>query len=78
METNNIINNIKKLLYKENPKAILDYIRNGKAYYTTQVGDTTIKFEIPVEDMGSADFFPEMDSKFLNRWIFECVMVGSG
>jgi hypothetical protein len=62
-------NEIKKLLYKENPKAILTYIRERKAYYISKVNDQTINFEIPVEDMGTADFLPEMDSKLLNRWI---------
>jgi len=28
-----------------------------------------VVFEIPVIDMGDADFFQEMDSKYLNRWI---------
>lgn len=62
-------NEIKKFLYKENPKAVLTYIREKKAYYIVKTDSITINFEIPVEDMGSADFFPEMDSKFLNRWI---------
>lgn len=62
---------IKKMLYKENPKAYLNYIRKGKAYYYANIGDITINFEIPIDDMGSADFFSEMDSKLLNRWIIE-------
>lgn len=72
-------NDIKKILYKQNPKAKLNYIRKGIAYYDTFI--TTEKtedklpesfkvvFEIPVIDMGDADFFQEMDSKYLNRWI---------
>ncbi len=59
----------KKLLYKENPKAQFDYIRQGKAYYHSDTTEGIVNFEIPVSDMGSADFFPEMESKFLNRWI---------
>ena len=67
-------NEIKKALYKQNPKAVLDYIRKGKAYYNTTVEDVNegsvfIKFEIPVEDMGDADFGVEMESKLLQRWI---------
>ena len=30
-----------------------------------------IKFEIPVIDMGEADFESEMEAKLLNRWIVE-------
>jgi hypothetical protein len=66
-------NEIKKLLYKQNPKANLNYIRKGNAYYETYVldGDFSdlINFEIPVIDMGDADFLPEMEAKYLVRWI---------
>jgi hypothetical protein len=31
--------------------------------------DTKVNFEIPINDMGDADFFSQMDSKHLNRWI---------
>lgn len=69
METNDI----KKYLYKQNPKAKLSYIRKGHAYYTTtiQADDISknILFEIPVQDMGDADFHNEMDGKLLIRWI---------
>ena len=30
-------------------------------------------FEIPVDDMGDADFKSEMDAKLLNRWIVEII-----
>ena len=63
-------NEIKKSLYKQNPKATLDYIRKGYAYYFTVLEDgTKINFEIPISDMGDADFFSHMDSKLLTRWI---------
>jgi hypothetical protein len=67
-------NEIKKALYKQNPKAQFDYIRKGNAYYNTVVedadsGSVFVKFEIPVDDMGDADFFAEMESKLLQRWI---------
>ena len=60
---------IKKRLYKEKPKAYLKYIRLGTAYYYTELDDLVINFEIPVSDMGTADFEPEMDAKLLNRWL---------
>jgi len=66
METNEI----KKSLYKEKTKATLSYIRKGTAYYvTTLFSGAKIYFEIPVSDMGDADFFPEMEAKLLIRWI---------
>ena len=65
------LNDIKKALYKQNPKAVLDYIRKGVAYYWTSLEDgTKITFVIPISDMGDADFLGHMDSKVLNRWIF--------
>jgi len=67
-------NDIKKALYKQNPKAQFEYIRKGNAYYNTVVenaesGSVFVKFEIPVDDMGDADFGVEMESKLLQRWI---------
>jgi hypothetical protein len=67
-------NEIKKALYKQNPKAQLERIRKGNAYYSTTImGEdsvvTLVTFEIPVDDMGDADFFAEMESKHLQRWI---------
>lgn len=65
-------NEIRKALYKQNPKAILKHIRKGVAYYWTSLEDRTlIQFEVPVEDMGESDFESHMDSKFLQRWIVE-------
>lgn len=64
---------IKKELYKQKPIAHLRYIRKGIAYYLCQIesdGDgVTVHFEIPIADMGDADFTTEMDAKLLNRWI---------
>jgi len=72
-------NEIKKLLYKQNPKANFAYIRKGIVYYKTIVYTEKIDkkiseafqvlFEIPVVDMGDADFFQEMEGKYLIRWI---------
>ena len=63
------LNDIKKLLYKKNPPAGLQFIRKGVAYYISNIDDVEIKFEIPVSDMGDADFLVWMDSKYLIRWI---------
>ena len=65
---------IKKALYKQKPQAKFDKIRIGIAYYSTMVLDDNnepfyVKFEVPVNDMGEADYLPEMDAKLLNRYI---------
>jgi len=68
---------IKKYLYKQNPKAVFSFLRKGVAYYVTTIRnenklipeDKNITFEIPVTDMGDADFFYVMDGKLLIRWI---------
>ncbi len=71
-------NEIKKALYKQKPKARLLFIRKGSAFYTARVKDgeteessITIYFEVPVSDMGDAEFYDEMDAKLLNRWIVD-------
>lgn len=65
------LNEIKKLLYKENPHAVLKHIRKGVAYYSAHISsvDKIVQFEVPVNDMGDADFLSSMDSKLLIRWI---------
>jgi predicted PolB exonuclease-like 3'-5' exonuclease len=61
---------IKKALYKERPIANFLFIRKGIATYRTQLtSGQSIHFDIPVFDMGDADFLPVMDAKLLNRWI---------
>jgi hypothetical protein len=69
-------NELKKALYKQNPMATFQNIKNGVAYYNTyvRIGEPIlenyqIKFEIPVNDMGEANFEREMEAKYLIRWI---------
>ena len=64
-------NEIKKALYKENPHAVLKNIRKGVAYYSSHIPSTdyVVQFEIPVDDMGDADFLSRMEAKLLIRWI---------
>ncbi len=65
-------NEIRKVLYKENPTAHFIKIRKGFAYYLTILSDMTkVEFEVPISDMGDADFTAEMESKFLQRYIVE-------
>lgn len=60
---------IKKYIYKEQPKAYLEFIRIGVMYYYTTILGTKLQFEVPINDMGSADFFPTMEAKYLLRWL---------
>lgn len=67
-------NMIKKILYKEKPKANLLYIRKGTAYYQSVIGsdgkgELVVTFQVPVSDMGDADFLPEMESQYLIRYM---------
>ncbi len=66
-------NEIKKELYKQKPKAYLDFIRLGNAYYICSIDNEgeeyKVRFEVPVDDMGDADFHYEMDAKLLIRYI---------
>jgi len=62
-------NEIKKMVYKQKPKAYLEFIRIGMAYYYTSSLGTKISFQIPISDMGSTDFLPEMEAKLLLRWL---------
>lgn len=62
-------NEIKKLLYISKPTAEFLYIRKGSAFYKTIVNDVHVMFNVPVSDMGDADFLPQMDAKLLIRWI---------
>ncbi len=61
---------IKKALYRQKPIARITMIRKGTAHYSAILDDETeIRFEVPVNDMGDADFFPTMDAKLLIRYL---------
>lgn len=60
---------IKKALYKQKPEAKIMYVRKGSAFYYADTKEQRVYFEIPVSDMGEADFLPLMDAKLLIRWI---------
>jgi len=64
------LNDVKKHFYKEKRKAFFKSIRKGIAYYESEAfGNHIINFEIPVDDMGDAEFLPEMEARHLIRWI---------
>jgi hypothetical protein len=64
---------IKKALYKQKPTAKRTTIKEDVFFYETTIMNTdvsvTIKFEVPVTDMGDAEFIEEMEAKHLIRWI---------
>ena len=60
---------IKKALYREKPQAHFMYVRKESAYYQADLKERKVFFQIPVSDMGDADFLPVMDAKLLGRWI---------
>ena len=62
-------NEIKKALYRQKPTAFFNYIRKGVAYYHTELDGENLRFEIPVDDMGDADFGSTMEAKLLIRWV---------
>jgi len=64
-------NEIKKALYKQKPEAKMIFIRNNIAYYCADLKEKRVDFEVPVNDMGNADFLPIMDAKHLIRWLVE-------
>jgi YHS domain-containing protein len=63
------ITEIKKELYKTKPLANFKYIRKGFAYYSCDLEQCKVEFEIPINDMGDSDFLPVMNAQLLNRWI---------
>jgi hypothetical protein len=62
-------NDIKKSLYKQNPNAHIQFVRKGIVYYYADLEEMRVHFQVPVEDMGDADFLPTMEGKLLIRWI---------
>lgn len=71
------LNDIKKLLYKQNPKATIQTVNKTGILYETQVsgvfgesiGNSTIHFKVPLDDLGDANFDAVMDAKLLIRYI---------
>lgn len=62
-------NEIKKLLYKVNPKAELMNVTKERIFYLTKIEDKVIRFLIPLGDIEDAKFEFLMDAKLLIRWL---------
>ena len=65
------LNEIKKKLYKENPRAYLTDVRRDGIGYKTGLGDsdTTITFLVPISEIGDVIWDVVMDAKLLIRYI---------
>lgn len=65
-------NEIKKTLYKENPRAYLKYIHLGNAYYRAEINSLAVEqwFKVPIADMGEGRFFGQENAKHLIRWMY--------
>lgn len=65
------LNEIKKLLYKRKPKANLVQVTKSVLNYIINIDDQVIQVLVPIEDIGDASFFPEMEAQLLIRWIVQ-------
>lgn len=64
------LNEIKKSFYKENPKAkFIVADKEGVNYGAMLKDGQKVYFSIPFNDMGGAQFHPEIAAKHLIRWI---------
>jgi len=67
------IEEIKKAIYQQNPKAKLGTVNKSGIYYASWVKmygeEEPLRFFIPLSDMGDASFEYEMPAKFLIRWL---------
>lgn len=66
-------NEIKKALYKSNPKAELLNVTKERLFYVTKVKiedeEKMVRFFIPLGDIEDAKFEWLMDAKHLIRWL---------
>lgn len=58
------LNEIKKLLYKKNPKANIIQITKEFLNYTARIDDLVIRFLVPISDIGDASFFQKWMQNF--------------
>ena len=69
-QTNMTLTEIKKFLYKTKPVATFQYATRNELHYMTEDGQGgSIRFAVPIDDIGDAKFAREMESQLLNRWI---------
>lgn len=67
------LNEIKKALYKVNPKAEFISATKDRLFYMTKLmigtEDKILRFFIPLGDIGDAKFEFLMDAKLMIRWL---------
>ena len=65
------INEVKKILYKNNPTAKIISVRSDGIVYRAYSGDNiSITFLVPLSEIGTTVWFNEMDSKLLIRYLY--------
>jgi hypothetical protein len=62
-------NEIKKYLYKDNPKAYLWQVRKDGIYYIAKQGKESITFLVPLSEIGEATWYNTMEAKLLIRYL---------
>lgn len=69
----NIRELVKKELYKQNPIAEKDYIKEGKKHYSTAIvvdgSEEEVNFNVPLSEMGDNEFADTIEAKFLIPWM---------
>lgn len=66
-------NEIKKALYRQKPTAHFVMARKTGLRYQAFLEEEmcTVSFEVPMFDMGSVDWYPEMNAQLLIRWLID-------
>lgn len=63
------LNEIKKVLYRENPPAHLASVRKDGILYVSLWHELTFNFVVPLDELGETIWSPRMDSKLLIRYL---------
>lgn len=69
-----MLNDIKKFLYKENPKAFLYQVRKDGILYTSTYNNQTLLFLVPLEEVGEVIWEKEIPAKLLIRYLQNMVL----
>jgi len=67
-------NEVKKVLYRVKPKAVLESEKTKDTYVYASTFESegtgySLTFSVPISDMGDAKFEKEMDAHLLIRWM---------
>jgi len=64
-------NELKKVIYKTQPIAILLNVRKDGLSYAASVDNKIVKFFIPYDEIGEVVWFAEMPAKLLIRYLID-------